>query len=271
MSLNVAGINRPQKFSSLLRGAHRRGIDVLLLQEHNIRGRRKAAAAAFRARAAGYHMYMAQRGENALSGRGGTAVLIRRDSETVSVNDNVRCSGGLDGGVCAVPVSIGDVKTRVVSVYAPSDARQRDVFFRHMKRDKWIHKHDVVGGDFNCVPDVTLDTCKIADGAQYANRGGQLCESIMADAGLTDVYRLFYGKTARGYTRQGDSVYTRLDRIYAKKHNSAWRFTSVTHDHTQNSDHSAVIVSILTITALWSQFWRPHATRSHTRSASTRQ
>ena len=71
----------------------------------------------------------------------------------------------------------------------------------------------------------------------------------MARHGLADMYRLFAGRHAREYSRQGASVFTRLDRIYAAKHDSEWVWTNVGTDPSfcragWNSDHQAVAARI---------------------------
>ena len=75
-----------------------------------------------------------------------------------------------------------------------------------------------------------------------------LCEAVMAESGLTDVFRLFHGEGARQYTRLGDTVHTRLDRLYAKRYESDWRWTSYTHDFASfgKSDHAAIVAELMT-------------------------
>ena len=63
--------------------AMRSKIDIVCLQEHNWGREKVMMAAAMRARVGGYVLHMDARPERAT--RGGTAVLVRTDSESVVV------------------------------------------------------------------------------------------------------------------------------------------------------------------------------------------
>ena len=73
----------------------------------------------------------------------------------------------------------------------------------------------IVAGDWNCVPDVSKDV-KYPHGVHttYPNRHAGALETLLARHGLGDMFRAFAGRHAREYTRQGATVYTRLDRFY---------------------------------------------------------
>ena len=86
----------------------------------------------------------------------------------------------------------------------------------------WVKPNMFLGGDWNCVPDVTLDV-QSKDPLRYKNVGGELLEEVMASAELHDFRRtqlvnepeptrMPYGAVS---TKQGkDWVATRLDRFY---------------------------------------------------------
>ena len=107
---NPNGLSDLNKFSRVIRRAKSEGIDALLIQEHNLRSSKQLAAAAFRARVAGFSLHIARRSLD--SSRGGTAVLVREDSDIRVVG---RACTALDGAYCAVPVSIGGHNTRLIS------------------------------------------------------------------------------------------------------------------------------------------------------------
>jgi hypothetical protein len=80
----------------------------------------------------------------------------------------------------------------------------------------------ILGGDWNCVPDVTLDV-QSSDPTRYANNGAALLGEIMADANLWDFRRtqLVHDREptrwplGEVHTNDGpDIVVTRLDRFY---------------------------------------------------------
>ena len=118
---------------------------------------------------------------------GGAAVLVNMKSDSVHMRDGVKC--GMDGRVCRVPVSIDGINTRITSIYAPVDPRGRRRFLDRLDEERWLHRDDIVGGDFNCVADVTLDTATIEGGSEYSNAHGMKLENIMLTAGLCDTYR----------------------------------------------------------------------------------
>ena len=108
------------------------------------------------------------------------------------------------------------IDTRIVNVYAPSDARQRIVFVKKLRVKKYLKKGDIVLGDFNCVPDTALDV-RYSDesgktGADYPNRGGRETEALLSDIGLVDAFREHRGH-ARAYSHRTSTVYTRIDRV----------------------------------------------------------
>ena len=104
-------------------------------------------------------------------------------------------------------------------------------------------------GDFNCVEDPLLDV-KHAEGAGtvYANAHAALLMQIMARAGLGDVYRKLHGRTAAGFTRECESVRTRIDRIYAKEFSSdtVWHSHELDQKHAKSvrTDHTAVVAEM---------------------------
>jgi len=107
----------------------------------------------------------------------------------------------------------------------------------------------IVGGDWNCVPDTTLDT-RSNSNTPYPNQHAGLLEMELASKGLTDIYRRVNGNE-RGYTRTGDTIHTRLDRLYAKRYDAEWRWTRAEHDPTLfrgawDSDHTPVIATLET-------------------------
>ena len=147
-----------------------------------------------------------------------------------------------------MPVKIDGKNARLTSIYVPDKPKERMVFLKALRANKQVRKGDIIGGDFNCVPVTSEDARTIEGGGAYANTHGALCESIMTEKGLTDVFRLFHGESARQYTRLGDTVHTRLDRLYAKRYDSDWRWTAYSHDYASfgRSDHAAVIAELET-------------------------
>jgi hypothetical protein len=138
----------------------------------------------------------------------------------------------------------------IASVYAPSNEVQRVDFFTKIKG--WISPCTIVGGDWNCVPDVLLDV-KGPNKLNYKNRGAAVLDKTMAALGLND-YRRDQLEGGFEHTRKSDfdstTVMTRLDRWYLPTHS---KFSDFLWDiHVKNdlvwapesSDHQPVVLTI---------------------------
>ena len=102
-------------------------------------------------------------------------------------------------------------------VYAPAQPLQR-VDFNSLrgKLDNTTH----VGGDWNCVPDVTLDVDSV-NPLSYANRGATLLGDIVGNLALNDIRREQLGNASE-YTRKGPNLNgtwtsSRIDRWYTPR------------------------------------------------------
>ena len=101
----------------------------------------------------------------------------------------------------------------LAGVYVPATPMERVNMFGGLGRR--LSTDTIVGGDWNCVPDVTLDV-KSKDPLSYPNVGATLLASEMSDLGLYDIRREQL-ESAHEFTRQSDSsnmCTTRLDRWY---------------------------------------------------------
>ena len=73
-------------------------------------------------------------------------------------------------------------------------------------------------GDWNCVPDVTLDV-QSANPLKYPNGGAKLLEHSMAAVGLVDIRRIQLGSETEGTrTDKTTGTTTRIDRFYVPTH-----------------------------------------------------
>jgi exonuclease III len=117
-----------------------------------------------------------------------------------------------------------------------------------------LTRNTIIGGDFNCIAAPPLDIRhKTANPlpSYYSNDHYQKWDSFAAGLGLTDTYRLLHGDLKGGFTRYTDSIDTRIDRVYAPRYFSTWRFVGVTADHSiffeqAASDHPPVVCKIET-------------------------
>ena len=223
MTWNADGLCERDKLAAALRRARAAGADALALQEHNWKPKHREMVHSC-ARAGGWAVFWDEERDSADSRNGGAAVLVRLGSDS-SIEATGKPVYSLDGRVVAVPVKVRGTQTRIVSVYAPAKPPVRKVFLKDMRAKKVLKKGDLVMGDFNCVIDTNLDVKYPQGTGSYPNLHGKANEALLADLGLTDVYRLYAG-AGRDYSRRKGTVWTRLDRIYAPAHDSPWRWTS---------------------------------------------
>ena len=139
-----------------------------------------------------------------------------------------------------------DMILPLVSMYVPVNPADRKTFLKKISNNKRsIPPGAIIGGDFNCVENITFDTLK-EDGGIYQNHHGGVVTTMMRRKKLSDVFRKIHGNTARAYTRESATVRTRLDRIYAQDQNSqiVWHSHELDNEHAKriNSDHVPVIV-----------------------------
>ena len=187
-------------------------IDTWLIQEHNLD---PANAIAHQAIAAARSMEVvigyADRGEDSVHW-GGTLVLVA--SRAITITKTVCATGGLT----IVETECNGERMRLASVYAPVRPVQRVDFFQQQLR-KEMSAHTYSGGDWNCVPDTTLD---VQSGNIQAytrkNQGARLLADIMNENECFDLRREQLGNereyTRAGVNRNSEIVATRLDRWY---------------------------------------------------------
>ena len=111
---------------------------------------------------------------------GGTMVLLNTDTCT---DASVLHS---EAGATVVQTEWCGRKLRLGSVYAPVRPGARLAFVSRMK--DWVTKDMVLGGDWNCVPDVTVDV-QSANPLRYRNIAGTLLEQVLIDKKLFDFRR----------------------------------------------------------------------------------
>jgi hypothetical protein len=133
---------------------------------------------------------------------GGTLILY--DEKTVSLEKELPSIEG----ITRASFIWNDRKLELASVYAPATPSERNEFFVKLKR--YITKSTIAGGDWNCVPDVTLDATG-PGAARYGNQGATVLSTIMTHH--EDIHREQLGNE-REVTRIGNTVATRLDRWY---------------------------------------------------------
>eukprot|EP00975_Prorocentrum_lima_P027852 5857853-Prorocentrum_lima.AAC.1 len=111
-----------------------------------------------------------------------------------------------DGRIVTARFATPEREWRFASVYAPSSsAGLRPAFFRSLRR--YLTSKHVVGGDWNCVPNVSVDRVSITN-SEYDNIGIDELHSLINTLHLRDEARLRAGSTARIFTRYGPTSHT---------------------------------------------------------------
>ena len=99
----------------------------------------------------------------------------------------------------------------IASMYTPVRPLARVDFFKDHLKDA-ITNLTYSGGDWNCVPDTTLDVIS-PNPLNYPNTGARLLETKMTELGCADAHRDQLGNekvtTRTGTNRNGDKISTR--------------------------------------------------------------
>ena len=119
-----------------------------------------------------------------------------------------------DGRIVAVDVDFFGNKLRILSVYAPNVPADRKFFFSNLSDHLSMSRHNIVGGDFNCVDSIELDTFNHSDSSSSL-QGSQELRSSMADFGLVDSFRIL-NPDLKKFTWFGHQATqaSRLDRFF---------------------------------------------------------
>ena len=220
LTLNARGLCLDSAFSKLLyeavRWKRKRNLAVLCIQEHNLKSH-QADKYRQQAVAAGYTLSIAfgnPDDPHPESTRRG-ALILTADEIVTSKPPSV-----LTPGLIRQSVMWGDRKLDVVCVYAPSHPQQRVDFFKTLKDN--LTPETYTGGDWNCVPDISLDVDSVNPlGYHTQNRGAAQLEEVMSDLKLSDERRdqleqaaEFTHKQLVGPLGSQTVTSTRLDRWY---------------------------------------------------------
>ena len=222
---NVQGLRSEGRILSLIRAAARKNVDLLFIQEHNLTKAKKATVDRI-CNTWGYMPYVGYN-MNYGSGKGGAALFVRKECAHIDLK-NANAHYLMRGAIAGVTLDMLGERVKLLSVYVPAEPRLRGAFIREVQSKKLITRGCIAQGDWNCVPNVAIDVAS-QDGtanANYHNTHGNTIETLLARAGLADVFRLYAGQE-RQFTRTESTVHTRLDRFYAPKYNSHWHFTKV--------------------------------------------
>ena len=212
-TFNAQGLASGGRLKSLLLAARRNNIHIILIQEHNLRGKHRLQVekVAKKEHFAPFVGYV-----TTLHRSGGAAIFVDKlhDSKDSSRASFTPC---MHGSAASILVDLHGHRTRVTCVYVPVVAPVRKLFLDQLAKTGVTTEDTIVGGDWNCIPDKTLDV-QSTNPLGYPNRGALLLATIMSDHNLVDERREQLGNepeyTRKGPTAQGAVTSTRLDVWY---------------------------------------------------------
>ena len=245
MTYNINGSKN--KIGSVLARAKAARIDIVLLQEthyYNDSYHSKKSGLLNSIKSKDYKPYLSHATTEDISA--GVAICILADSRSVTIPEGATLTTIIPGRAISLRCNINEEGVTIANLYAPANPTKRKQFYKTLTENKKLPKNTIVGGDFNCVDDVNLDTQKNT-GNQYANNAYREWKSYAAQQGWQDAYRRIHGDKPGGFTRMTAAVHTRIDRIYTAKYNCPWRWAACDSDPcllAGLSDHLPVIGQI---------------------------
>ena len=223
ITLNINGLNNVNKQLSLINFMNYRKVDILLIQEHNIREMKVICKELNES----YHILM----NLSIAHKGGTAIFIDK-----RLNCNVRnYEMSADSRIISAHLDFYGKVIHIVNIYAPSGGKNsdRDNFF---KDDLIFYlrnslENSIIGGDFNC----------ITSNRDSSSNSTHVCKVLLENLRalyLKDVWFIENRNRPIEYTYIRDHYGSRLDRIYVKSLSN--HVNNVKVCHVNFSDHSAI-------------------------------
>ena len=219
-TLNINGLNCRDKQLQLIDFMFQNRIDILLLQEHNIRNDNVICKELDDK----YIVIL----NLAISHKGGTAILINRKSPIKLLNSEKSS----DSRIISIKVKIYEEMLHIINVYAHAgNAKDREKLFNEdlMYYLRNNLQNTIIGGDFNCVLS-ERDTS-----SQNANISKALLNTIRT-LRFKDMWHVKNNDIKYTYVR--NNFGTRIDRLYSKDLCNYVTWIDVVNVHF--SDHSCV-------------------------------
>ena len=226
-TININGLNKVDKQLSLINFLNYHKIDILLVQEHNIRKRDVICKELNEL----YHILI----NLSVAHNGGTAIFIDK-----RLNCNIRNNEmSADGRIISANLDFYGKPLHIINVYAPSGGKNtdRDNFFQ----DDLVYyfrnslDNSIIGGDFNCI------TSQRDSSSKSTHVSKALLETFRSLC-LKDVWFVDNRNRPIEYTYVRNNYGSRIDRMYVK---NLSKFTNnVKVCHVNFSDHSCVQMSL---------------------------
>ena len=173
------------KFHKLISIFNQSTYNVLAIQEHKLKTQDKKEHESYLKCFSNISSLISYNDEGTAAG--GTGLLIKHDTLGITPN-SIHWATGLNGRITTAKFVKDEEDLHFASIYAPHDPAERVLFFQDLFLSDLISDNTLPGGDFNCVPNIHLDTSSSTK-LPYPNKGAQQLEAGMANLGLTDILR----------------------------------------------------------------------------------
>ena len=201
ITLNINGLNNPIKQRQLVNFINYHKIDILILQEHNIRDEKKICNDLQDACIVDINL--------AIASKGGTAVLVNRKSPIQILSSEKSA----DSRIMSVKFKYYDEIYHLINIYAHSGTgnnAERDHLFNNELMYYLRHnlQRTIIGGDFNCVlseRDTTSQDTQIS----------KALLNLVRTLNFKDLWHVKHRDIKYTYIRENYG--SRIDRFYAKE------------------------------------------------------
>ena len=218
-------MNRKIKQLQLIDYMKMNKIDILLLQEHNIRYKNKLCNEILDL----YHVTI----NLSIAQKGGTAIIINKKLPVKIINQELSA----DSRITSIKIRLYSQILKIINIYAPSgsDNRERDEIFQNdllFYLRNYIN-NTILAGDWNCI---TLNRDSESRNMQISKTLKNLITQIQfKDAWISKKNNIEYTYVRNNYG-------SRLDRIYVKE--IVNYITDINVKNVSFSDHSSVIMNL---------------------------
>jgi exonuclease III len=215
----------PEKLPALANAWNRLKLDVVLVQEHHMKGFR--AATVQRLSALGWKTFWACNDDGARASAGIMIAVRKRSLEdglTICSRD-IKVWGPRDGRCASLDVDWGGHKFQIASIYMPNREEAQPFFIRNRLRPmlaaaKREGRTPLWGGDFNFTPNPSIDRLslkrlpqpRLVRPDETEHETEQEWKRVLPE--MVDLWRLRY-PARRELTWFGHNGASRIDRFYA--------------------------------------------------------
>ena len=243
MSLNVNGVRDKEKRLAIFDWLKEQNADVIFLQETHAESDEDILAWGKEWGGEFYSSHVSNFSK-------GVAILIKPKLKL----DLKIIEKDTDGRFLIAELKADEKKLLLINIYTPNSGKQRATFYKQMKvRTDRIVLNDpnyekVIGGDFNCAPNLKLDRRKEKAGIDVTpDKGVKELEEWIKTSNLEDIWRRRNPKLKRyTYFKPNSRIASRIDYWLISCTLDSY-VTQTSAKNAPRTDHAAIQVTIKTI------------------------